>query len=98
MKAYLESKTIFAKNEDNLVYKVNSMEFYDGDDALRLNLKLVCGWDYIKPDEEDVQGWCKADRFTEDVQEEQIICYVMEESIKSCLKSNGYEILSECPM
>jgi hypothetical protein len=51
MKALLENKAIFVKNEDNLVYKVDSMEIYDGYDSLRLNLVLVCGWDYVNPDE-----------------------------------------------
>ena len=98
MKAYLEGKAIFVKNDDKLVYKVESMEIYDGYNSLRLNLVLVCGWDYVNPDMNDVQGWCKADRFIEDVQDVQEICYVMEESVTECLEANGYEILEECPI
>lgn len=98
MKTYLGSKAIFVKNDDKLVYKVESMEIYDGYDSLRLNLVLVCGWDYVNPDKNNIQGWCKPDRFIEDVQDVQEICYVMEESIKECLKANGYEILEKCPI
>lgn len=98
MKAYLEGKAIFVKNDNALVYKVESMEIYDGYNSLRLNLVLVCGWDYINPDENDIQGWCKADRFIEDVQYEQEICYIMEESVTECLESNGYIILDKCPI
>lgn len=98
MIAYLEKKAIFVKNEDKLVYKVASMEIYDGYDSLRLNLELVCGWDYVNPDMNDVQGWCKADRFVDDVQSVQEICYIMTESIKECLESEGYEILEKCPV
>lgn len=98
MKTYLGSKAIFVKNDDKLVYKVESMEIYDGYDSLRLNLVLVCGWDYVKPDKNNIQGWCKPDRFIEDVQDVQEICYVMEESIKECLEANGYEILEKCPI
>jgi hypothetical protein len=98
MIAYLENKAIYVKNDDKLVYKVISMEIYDGYNSLRLNLKLVCGWDYINPDENDVQGWCKAENFNEDVQDEQEICYIMEESVKECLEANGYEILEKCPI
>lgn len=98
MKAYLGSKAIFVKNDDKLVYKVESMEIYDGYDSLTLNLVLVCGWDYVNPDENNIQGWCKPDRFIEDVQDVQEICYVMEESIKECLEANGYEILEKCPI
>ena len=98
MKAYLNNDTIFVKNNDNLVYKCSSMEIYDGDKTLRLNLSLVCCWDYINTEESDVQGWCNSDSFAEDVQSKQEICYVMEESIIMCLEANGYEILKECPL
>ena len=46
----------------------------------------------------NTQGWCKADRFIEDVQTVQEICYVMDESVKECLEANGYEILEKCPI
>lgn len=98
MKAYLEGKAIFVKNDDKLVYKVESMEIYDGYNSLRLNLVLVSGWDYVNPDMNDMQGWCPADRFIEDVQDVQEICYIMEESVKECLEANGYEVLKELPI
>lgn len=46
----------------------------------------------------DVQGWCPADRFIEDVQDVQEICYIMEESVKECLEANDYEVLEELPI
>lgn len=98
MVAYLGDNAIYVKNDDKLVYKVESVEIYDNYNSLRLNLKLVCGWDYVNPDYNDVQGWCPADRFIEDVQSEMEICYFLKESVKECLEDNGYEILEKNPL
>ena len=97
MIAYLENKAFYVETDDKLVYKVKSMEIYDGYNSLRLNLALISGWDYVNPDKNDVQGWCPADKFAEDVQDVQEFCYIMEESVTECLESGGYKILEELP-
>ena len=93
MTTNLGSKAFYVQTDDKLIYKVSSMEMYDGYNSLRLNLELILGWDYIHPDVNNVQGWCKADRFNDEVQSAQEICYIMEESITECLEANGYEII-----
>lgn len=90
---YLENKKFYVVNEDKLVYKVGTFEAYDGYDTLHFNLELVAGWDYVNPDMNDIQGWCPADRFVEDVQSETLIHYMMEESLKESLEANDYTIL-----
>lgn len=92
-KIYLEGKKFYVVNEDKLVYKVGSFEAYDGYNTLHYDLELVAGWDYMNPDMNDVQGWCPADMFIEDVQSETVIHYMIEESLKESLESDGYEIL-----
>ena len=92
-KIYLENKKFYVVNEDKLVYKVGTFEAYDGYDTLHFNLELVAGWDYINPDMNDIQGWCPAERFIEDVQSEIVIVYMMEESVKKSFEANDYIIL-----
>lgn len=48
MKAYLGNKAIFAKNEEEKVYKVESIQTYDGYDWMHLDLVNV-------EDEEDTE-------------------------------------------
>jgi len=90
MQAYLEDKTFFVNNGDDLIYKVESMEIYDGYDSLRLNLVLVGG-------QNETGIWLSFYSFPEDAQFEQEICYIMQESVKECLEANGYEVLEELP-
>ena len=98
MKAYLESKKIYVRNDDKMAYEVNSIEIYDGCDYMKLNLVLVAGWDYVNPDDNDIQGYVGADRFVEDVQTETENCYFMKESITECLEDNGWIILNGNPL
>lgn len=92
-KIYLEDKKFYVVNEDKFVYKVGTFEAYDKYNTLHFNLELVAGWDYVNPDMNDVQGWCAADRFVEDVQSETVIVYMMNESVKESFEANDYTIL-----
>lgn len=95
MKKFLENNALYVQNDDKLVYKVESFEAYDGWNSLHLNLVLVAGWDYLRPDHSDVQGWCGANWFVEEVQTETVIQYFMEEGMKESLEANGYEVLGK---
>lgn len=96
MKHYLENHKFYVLNSDeNLVYKVREYETFSGHDAIHIHLELVAGWDYVNPDENDVQGWCPADRFVEDVQSETIAQYFLVEGMKEALIENDYTILNE---
>ena len=97
-KTYLDSKKIYAKNDNNLIYETQSINTYDGYDWLEINLVLVAGYDYINPDENDIQGYVKANKFIEDVQTETVIQYFLTEGMKDSLNDNGYEILDKLPI
>lgn len=91
---YLESHKFYVENEeDKLIYKVGSYETYADCNYLRINLELVAGWDYVNPDENDIQGWCPADKFVEDVQTETVIQYFLQEGMKEALEANDYKVL-----
>ena len=70
------------------------------DSYMILDLNLVCGIDYINPDQQydDRQGYVRADRFVADVQTAQCVCYYWEESIQECLETNGYEVIDKLPI
>ena len=94
MKHYLGSHKLYVENsESKLIYMVNEFETYDDYEAIVIHLELVAGWDYINPDENNVQGWCPSENFVEDVQHEIINQYFLSESMKECLEWNDYTIL-----
>lgn len=94
---YIDHK-VYAKNNENLVYVVESVTSYNnGCDYMQINLKLVAGLDYINPDESDVQGWCSADNFVDEVQDEYVTQYFVTESMIECLEENGYTIMEHAP-
>lgn len=95
MKIYLNDKKFYIQNEDKFIYEVNAFNVYDGYDSMRFETKLLAGWDYINPDENDLQGYVPADRFREEIQEEEHIVYIMQESVNEYFKSDGWKILSE---
>ncbi len=91
---YLESNKFYVMNEDEkLVYKVGEYETFSGSIYLQINLELVAGWDYVNPDENDVQGWCPADRFVEDVQYEWVSQYFLKEGMEEALSASGFDVL-----
>ena len=94
MRHYLESNKFYVTDADEkLVYKVGEYETFSGHDAIHIHLELVAGWDYVNPDYNDVQGWCPADRFVDDVQTEIIAQYFLVEGMKEALEANDYTIL-----
>lgn len=96
MKHYLENHKFYVINDaENLVYKVGQYETFGNAEFISIELELVAGWDYVNPDYNDVQGWCPADRFVEDVQFEYVSQYFIAEGMKEALKENGYEVLDE---
>ncbi len=97
-KIYLTNNEIYVKTESNLIYKTESIEMYDCQSYLTVNLVLMAGYDYINSDENDIQGYVSASNFVESVQDETVIQYYMVESMKQCLIDNGYEILDTLPM
>lgn len=96
MKHFLENHKFYVANEDGeLVYKVGQFETYGNADFITIELELVAGWDYVNPDENDVQGWVTADRFIEDVQYEYVNQLFIVEGMKEALQENGYTVLEK---
>lgn len=96
MRHYLENHKFYVMNEDEkLVYKVGEFESFSNHESIHIHLELVAGWDYVNPDYNDVQGWCSADRFVEDIQFEIVSQYFLKEGMEEALEENGYTILEE---
>jgi len=89
--------TFYAKDENKRIYKVETQTENNNTEYIYINLYLVCGYDYIDADNNDVQGYILANNFTEDVQYDGMICYIVDESIKACLVDNGYTIIDTLP-
>ena len=96
MRAYLSDHKLYVKNNDNLIYVVDSFDCYDNHPYIGVHLQLVAGWDYLNEDS-DMQGWCHADRFIEDIQTDYINQYFLVESMKESLEENGYKVMDELP-
>ena len=93
MTQYLGANKFYVYNTtEKLVYLVNEFEVYYGG-SIYINLELVAGWDYVNPDENDVQGWVGAENFVEDVQTEVVYQYFLLEGMHEALTENGYTIL-----
>ncbi len=89
-------KQLFVENCDHLIYELKDIELM-GNGLAYLYLDLVCGYDYVNPDESDLQGYVDNSRFVEEVQHEIVSCDVMAESFVKALNNDGYTILSELP-
>ena len=98
MRHYLENNKFYVINDDEkLVYKVGEFETYSGHEAIHIYLELVAGWDYVNVDYNDIQGWCSADRFVEDIQSDIVAQYFLVEGMKEALEENGYTVLEDIP-
>lgn len=96
MRAYLSDHKLYVKNNDNLIYVVDSFDCYDNHPYIGVHLQLVAGWDYLN-ENSDTQGWCHANRFIEDIQTDYINQYFLVESMKESLEENGYKVMDELP-
>ena len=94
MTQYLGDNKFYVMNGEKLVYEVNEYKAYYGGN-IYIHLELVAGWDYVNPDENDVQGWVGAENFVEEVQTEIVQQLFLEEGMKEALTENGYTILKE---
>lgn len=82
---------LYVQNENKMVYKVEMKPQQASEFYYHLHLELVAGWDYVNPDENDIQGYVGADRFIEDVQLEILTFYPINESIIERLEDEDYK-------
>lgn len=90
------SKQIYVENRDNLIYEVKSIDLHPNAMAY-LHLDLVCGYDYVDPDNSDLQGYVDKSNFVEEVQHETISCDFINESLRIAVSLDGYNIRKELP-
>lgn len=95
MMQYLGEKKFYVMNDEKLVYKVNEYKAYYNSESIYIYLELVAGWDYVNPDENDVQGWVGVENFVDDVQSEIVAQYFLVEGMTEALEANDYIILKE---
>lgn len=79
------------QDEDKLVYKVEMKVQQESEMYYHLNLELVCGWDYVNPDESDVQGYVGAENFVDYIQYHSYTFYPMLESGLERLEEEGFK-------
>ena len=90
------SKELYVENADRMIYKLQDIELKENGLAY-LYLDLVCGYDYVDPDNSDLQGYVDNSRFVEEVQHEIVSCDILAESLLNALNNDGYHILKILP-
>lgn len=81
--------------DKKFIYKVESYRQLDSSEiAFLYNLELVAGYDYINPDENDVQGYVSKENFVENVHLEQMTFYPMSETLEEVLNFNDYTVIN----
>lgn len=82
---------------DGFIYEVNQPRVLDSRKiSLSYALELICGYDYINPDLNDIQGWVSPNMFIDEVQSSDIMVY-WDESLKDRIIEEGYEIIGYLP-
>ena len=58
------AKKFYAVSEDSFIYEVSfDRELSSREHCLSYNVEMIAGYDYINPDENDLQGYVTPDRF-----------------------------------
>lgn len=90
------NKTLYVENDDRMVYQLVDIELH-GNGLAYLYLDLVCGYDYVDPDNSSIQGYVPANNFVDEVQHEMVSCDILAESMLKALENDGYRILKTLP-
>ncbi|MGQ7228377.1 hypothetical protein [Bacillus cereus] len=81
-------------NEEKMIYKISIYrELQSSTLGFTYDLDLVAGYDYINPDENDIQGFVEAKNFTDDVQSDILTVYPLSESLGERLEELGYTVI-----
>lgn len=85
---------VYVINEERFIYKIESIEELSSKTlGFCVNLELVAGYDYINPDENDIQGFVQAEIFTDDVQGDIFTIYPLHESLSDRLEEEDYKVI-----
>lgn len=81
-------------NEEKYIYKISQFrELQSSELGFTYDLDLVAGYDYINPDENDIQGFVSAENFTDEVQGDILTVYPLSESLGERLEESGYKVI-----
>ena len=89
-------KQLFVENDDRMVFELKDIELM-GNGLAYLYLDLVCGYDYIDPDNSNEQGYVDKSNFVKEAQHEIVSCDVMAESFVNALNNDGFTIREKLP-
>lgn len=93
VRMYLPEEIIVKREE--LVYRVSSIDIVSNWKPQHLvNLELVCGWDYLDEECEEL-GWKDAKYFSEAVQCELVPHYFVDDSMLDALAERGFEVVGD---
>lgn len=85
---------VYVINEEKMIYKISRYrELQSSTLGFTYDLDLVAGYDYINPDENDIQGFVEAKNFTDDVQSDILTVYPLSESLGERLEESGYKVI-----
>lgn len=85
---------VYVINEEKMIYKISRYrELQSSTLGFTYDLDLVAGYDYINPDENDIQGFVEAKNFTDDVQSDILTVYPLSESLGERLEELGYTVI-----
>ena len=63
------SNPLYVENGEKMIYQLTDIELKENGLAY-LYLELVCGYDYINPDNSNIQGYADKSKFSDDIQHE----------------------------
>lgn len=85
---------LYAITSTKLVYKISFVRELDSNELAHLyEAELVGGWEYINPDENNVQGYVSPNMFIESVQYEQFTHYPLSETLEEALADNDMKVI-----
>ena len=98
MKYFLNENKIYVVNNDSFIYEINEYTICQYSNSITYELKLVGGYDYVDPDNNDNQRYVTADNFIEEVQYDTITQYfLIDNGIGEAIQDNGYKIIKKLP-
>ena len=86
----------YVENDERLIYQLKDIELQTNGLAY-FYFSLVCGYDYINPDENNVQGYVDKSNFIEEVQGEIVSCDIMNESLIEAINNDGFKKIDKLP-
>lgn len=88
------SNPLYVENGEKMIYQLTDIELKENGLAY-LYLELVCGYDYINPDNSNIQGYVDKSKFSDDIQHEIVSCDILAESMIQALNNDDFYVLKD---